>query len=223
MQEKDPYNYWLARAPRLRVEAETIRDLSFAAAGLLSHKIGGAPVFPPIPDGVLDLAFGGAMKWETSKGEDRYRRAIYTFWKRSVPYPGLSIFDAPNADVSCPRRISSNTPLQALTTLNDKLFMEAAQGLALRVWKEGGNDDRAKLIYAFQLCTSRQPDKLEEQELLTMLQKEYENFKGKTASAVYVSAADLENIPPDVDLHKVAAWTMVARVLLNLDETITRK
>ena len=223
LQEKDPYNHWLARAPRLRVEAETIRDLSLSAAGLLSHKIGGAPVFPPIPDGVLDLAFGGAMKWETSKGEDRYRRAMYTFWKRSVPYPSLSTFDAPNADVSCPRRISSNTPLQALTTLNDKLFMEAAQGLALRVWKEGGDDDRAKLIYAFQLCTSRKPDKLEEQELLTMLQTEYENFKGKTASAVYVSAADLENIPPDVDLHKVAAWTMVVRVLLNLDETITRK
>ena len=223
LQEKDPYNHWLARAPRLRVEAETIRDLSLSAAGLLSHKIGGAPVFPPIPDGVLDLAFGGAMKWETSKGEDRYRRAMYTFWKRSVPYPSLSTFDAPNADVSCPRRISSNTPLQALTTLNDKLFMEAAQGLALRVWKEGGDDDRAKLIYAFQLCTSRKPDKLEEQELLTMLQTEYENFKGKTASAVYVSAADLENIPPDVDLHKVAAWTMVVRVLLNLDEMITRK
>ncbi len=223
LQEKDPYNHWLARAPRLRVEAETIRDLSLSAAGLLSHKIGGAPVFPPIPDGVLDLAFGGAMKWETSKGEDRYRRAMYTFWKRSVPYPSLSTFDAPNADVSCPRRISSNTPLQALTTLNDKLFMEAAQGLALRVWREGGSDDRAKLIYAFQLCTSRKPDKLEEQELLAMLQKEYENFKGKTSTAVYVSAADLENIPPDLDLHKVAAWTMVARVLLNLDETITRK
>ncbi len=221
--EKDPYNKWLTRAPRLRVEAETIRDLSLAASGLLSHKIGGPPVFPPIPDGVLDLGFGGAMKWETSKGEDRYRRAMYTFWKRSVPYPSLSTFDAPNADLSCPRRIRSNTPLQALTTLNDKLFMEAAQGLALRVWKEGGSDDRSKLRFAFQLCTSRQPDQLEEQELLAMLQKEYENFQGKTAMAVYVSAADLDNIPPDIDLHKVAAWTMVARVLLNLDETITRK
>ena len=163
------------------------------------------------------------MKWETSKGEDRYRRAMYTFWKRSVPYPSLSTFDAPNADLSCPRRIRSNTPLQALTTLNDKLFMEAAQGLALRVWKEGGSDDRSKLRFAFQLCTARQPDALEEQELLAMLQKEYENFQGKTAMAVYVSAADLDNIPPDIDLHKVAAWTMVARVLLNLDETITRK
>ncbi len=221
--EKDPYNKLLTRAPRLRVEAETIRDLSLAASGLLSNKIGGPPVFPPIPDGVLDLGFGGAMKWETSKGEDRYRRAMYTFWKRSVPYPSLSTFDAPNADLSCPRRIRSNTPLQALTTLNDKLFMEAAQGLALRVWKEGGSDDRSKLRFAFQLCTARQPDQLEEQELLAMLQKEYENFQGKTAMAVYVSAADLDNIPPDVDLHKVAAWTMVARVLLNLDETITRK
>ena len=221
--EKDPYNKWLTRAPRLRVEAETIRDLSLAASGLLSHKIGGPPVFPPIPDGVLDLGFGGAMKWETSKGADRYRRAMYTFWKRSVPYPSLSTFDAPNADLSCPRRIRSNTPLQALTTLNDKLFMEAAQGLALRVWKEGGSDDLAKLRFAFQLCTARKPDRLEEQELLAMLQKEYENFQGQTAMAVYVSATDLDNIPPDLDLHKVAAWTMVARVLLNMDETITRK
>jgi mono/diheme cytochrome c family protein len=221
--EKDPYNKWLTRAPRLRVEAETIRDLSLAASGLLSQKIGGPPVYPPIPEGVLDLGFGGAMKWETSKGEDRYRRAMYTFWKRSVPYPSLSTFDAPNADVSCPRRVRSNTPLQALTTLNDKMFMEAAQGLALRVWKEGGSDDRSKLRFAFQLCTARLPAQLEEQELLAMLQKEYENFQGKTAMAVYVSAADLDNIPPDIDLHKVAAWTMVARVLLNLDETITRK
>lgn len=221
--EKDPYNKWLTRAPRLRVAAETIRDVSLAASGLLSRKIGGPPVYPPIPEGVLDLGFGGAMKWETSKGEDRYRRAMYTFWKRSVPYPSLSTFDAPNADVSCPRRIRSNTPLQALTTLNDKMFLEAAQGLALRVWKEGGSDDLARLHFAFQLCISRKPDQLEERELLALLQKEYENFQGKTAMAVYVSAADLENLPPDVDLHKVAAWTMVARVLLNLDETITRK
>ncbi len=221
--EKEPTNKWLARAPRLRVEAEVVRDQALAAAGLLSKKIGGPPIFPPIPDGVLDLGFGGAMKWETAKGEDRYRRAIYTFWKRSIPYPSLSTFDSPNSDVSCPRRIRSNTPLQALTTLNDKLFLEAAQGLALRIWKEGGSDDRAKLMYGFRLCTGRRPDPFEEQELLNLLQTEYRNFEGKTAMAVYVSAADLENLPAGVDLHKVAAWTMVSRVLLNLDETITRR
>jgi hypothetical protein len=221
--EKDPTNKWLARAPRLRVEAEVIRDQALAAAALLSRKIGGPPVFSPIPEGVLNMGFGGAMAWTDARGEDRYRRAMYTFWKRTVPYPSLSTFDAPNADVSCPRRIRSNTPLQALTTLNDKLFLEAAQGLALRAWKEGGADDRAKLTYAFRLCTGRRPDSFEENELMQLLQTEYRNFEGKTAMAVYVSAADLENLPAGVDLHKVAAWTMVARVLLNLDEVITRR
>ncbi|MFN0124945.1 MAG: DUF1549 and DUF1553 domain-containing protein [Blastocatellia bacterium] len=219
----DPYNRWLARAPRLRVEAEIIRDAALATAGLLHDKIGGPPAFPPIPDGVLDLSFGGAMKWETPRGEQRYRRAMYTFWKRSIPYPGLSAFDAPNADVSCPRRARSNTPLQALTTLNDKMFMEAAQGLALRVWKEGGADDRARLAYAFRLCLARLPDDFEARELLRLLETEYRNFEGKTAQAVYVGAIDMQDLPPDVDLHKVAAWTMVARVLLNLDEMITRR
>jgi hypothetical protein len=221
--EKDPTNRWLARAPRLRVEAEVVRDQALAAAGLLSRKIGGPPVFSPIPAGVLDMGFGGAMAWTEARGEDRYRRAMYTFWKRTVPYPSLSTFDAPNADVSCPRRVRSNTPLQALTTLNDKLFMEAAQGLALRAWKEGGGDDRSKLSYAFRLCAGRRPDQFEEKELLELLQTEYRNFDGQTALAVYVSAADLENLPAGVDLHKVAAWTIVARVLLNLDEVITRK
>ncbi|MDX2034098.1 MAG: DUF1549 and DUF1553 domain-containing protein [Blastocatellia bacterium] len=223
MQEKDPYNLLLTRAPRLRLEAEIIRDAALSAAGLLSGKIGGPPAFPPIPDGVLDLGFGGAMKWETDKGPDRYRRAMYTFWKRSIPYPSLSTFDAPNADVSCPRRIRSNTPLQALTTLNDKLFMEAAQGLALRIWNEGGDNDNAKLRFGFRLCTGRLPDPLEERELLAMLQTETRLLQGKTATAVYVSAPDLDNLPPDLDLHKLAPWTLVARVLLNLDETITRK
>jgi hypothetical protein len=221
--EKDPTNKWLARAPRLRVEAEVVRDQALAAAGLLNRKIGGPPIFSPIPDGVLNMGFGGAMIWNEAKGEDRYRRAMYTFWKRTIPYPSLSTFDAPNADVSCPRRVRSNTPLQALTTLNDKLFMEASQGLALRVWKEGGGDDRSKLIYAFRLCAGRHPDPFEENELMGLLQKEYRNFAGQTAMAVYVSAADPENLPGGLDLHQVAAWTMVARVLLNLDEVITRK
>ena len=221
--EKDPTNALLARAPRLRLEAEIIRDLALAAAGLLNPQIGGPPAFPPIPEGVLDLGFGGAMKWESPKGPERYRRAMYTFWKRSIPYPSLSAFDAPNADVACPRRVRSNTPLQALTTLNDKLFMEAAQGLALRIWNEGGHDDPSRLRYGFRLCTGRLPDPFEERELLAMLQTESRAFAGKTATAVYVAAPDLENLPQDLDLHQLAPWTMVARVLLNLDETITRK
>ncbi len=223
LQAKDPYNLWLARAPRLRVEAEIVRDVALAASGLLSHKIGGPSVYPPIPDGVLSLGYGAQLPWPTEKGEDRYRRGMYIFWKRNVPYPSLSTFDAPAGDFSCPRRVESNTPLQALTTLNDVTFMEAAQGLALRVWKEGGATDRDKLTYAYKLCTGRQPDAVELTELTKLLQQQRANFKGKTASAVYVSAADMNNLPEGIDLHELAPWTLVARVLLNLDATITKE
>jgi Protein of unknown function (DUF1553)/Protein of unknown function (DUF1549)/Planctomycete cytochrome C len=219
----DPGNRWLARAPRLRVDAEVVRDIALAASGLLSRRVGGPSVFPPIPDGVMTLGFGTPMKWETSTGEDRYRRAMYTFWKRSVPYPSLLVFDAPNADAACTRRIRSDTPLQALTTLNDQVFMEAAQALALRVWKEGGLDERAKMILAFRLCTGRKPDDFELEQLLSLLREQQAYFPGRTAAAVYVSAADLNDLPADVDLHKVAPWTIVARVLLNLDETIAKE
>ncbi|HEV2668745.1 MAG TPA: DUF1553 domain-containing protein, partial [Blastocatellia bacterium] len=219
----DPTNRLLARAPRLRVVAEVVRDIALRASGLLSLKIGGPSVYPPIPDGAMAVSFRSRSVWETSKGEDKYRRGMYTFWKRSVPYPSMSVFDAPNADMSCARRTRSNSPLQALTTLNDAAFMEAAQSLALRVWREGGADERAKMIYGFRLCTGRRPDEYELNRLLALLRKQQERFAGDTAAAVYVSSPDLNNLPSGVDLHKVAPWTIVARVLLNLDETITKQ
>ncbi len=220
--EVDPYNRWLARAPRIRVESEIVRDVALAASGLLNEKIGGPSVFPPLPAGVMDLAYGG-FKWENATGEDRYRRGMYTFWKRAVPYPSMLVFDSPNGDFSCPRRVRSNTPLQALTTLNDTVFVEAAQALALRVWKNGGPDDRSKMIYAFRLCVSREPDQFELQKLMELLEDQKKYFDGRTAAAVYVAAPDLNKIPEDLDLHKVAPWTIVARVLLNMDETITKE
>lgn len=223
LQAADPTNTLLARAPRLRVEAEIIRDIALAASGLLSPKIGGPSVYPPIPDGVLNLGYGAPMPWPTATDADRWRRGMYTFWKRSVPYPSLSVFDQPNGDFSCSRRIRSNTPLQALTTLNDRVFVEAAQALALRVFREGGATDQAKMSYAFRLCTARKPDAFELQKLLALLREQQRYFKGRTAAAVYVSAADLNKLPEDVDLHQIAPWTMVARVLLNMDETITKE
>lgn len=221
--EADPTNVLLARAPRLRVESETVRDIVLAASGLLSDKIGGPSVYPPIPDGVLSLGYGGAMPWPTSTGEDRYRRAMYTFWKRSVPYPSMIVFDQPNGDFSCTRRARSNTPLQALTSLNDQLFMEAAQGLALRVYKDGGATDAEKIAYAFRLSTGRKPTEFETKRLLSLLTDQQKMFEGKTAAAVYVSSPDPNKLPEDIDLTKLAPWTMVARVLLNLDETITKE
>ncbi|MGE0887266.1 MAG: PSD1 and planctomycete cytochrome C domain-containing protein [Blastocatellales bacterium] len=223
LREKDPTNNFLARAPRLRVEAEIIRDIALEASGLLSRKIGGPSVYPPIPDGVLSLGYGSAMPWPTSVGEDRYRRGMYTFWKRNVPYPSMLVFDQPAGDFSCTRRLRSNTPLQALTTLNDQTFVEFAQALALRIWKEGGASDEDKMIYGFRLCTGRKPTDSELRKLLKLLADQRPLFDGHTASAVYVSSSDLNNLPEDVDLHKIAPWTMVARVLLNLDETLTKE
>ncbi len=222
-QSIDPTNRLLSRAPRLRVEAEAVRDIALSVSGLLSLKIGGPSVFPPIPEGAMAVSFRSRTVWETSKGEDHYRRGMYTFWKRSVPYPSLSVFDAPNADMACTRRIRSNSPLQALTTLNDAAFLETAQALALRMWKEGGADSIAKLRYGFRLCTGRLPDQFEENRLLQLLKKEQGRFAGDTAAAVYVSSPDLNNLPANIDLHRLASWTLIARVLLNLDETITRQ
>jgi hypothetical protein len=223
LEEVDPNNRLLARMPRLRVEAETIRDLTLAASGLLSRKVGGPPVFPPIPDGALAVSFRSRSVWETSQGEDRYRRGLYTFWKRSVPYPSMSVFDAPSADVACTRRARSNSPLQALTTLNDAAFVEAAQALALRIWRQGGADDLARLRYGFRLCTGRLPDDFELARLQALLEKQRGRFAGETAAAVYVSASDLNSLPKGIDLHQLAPWTIVARTMLNLDETITRQ
>ena len=223
LEEVDPNNRLLGRMPRVRVEAEMIRDLTLAASGLLSRKVGGPSVFPPIPDGAMAVSFRSRSVWETSKGEDRYRRGLYTFWKRSVPYPSMSVFDAPNADVACTRRVRSNSPLQALTTLNDAAFMEAAQALGLRIWRQGGPDDLSRIRYGFRLCTGRSPDGFELNRLQVLLEKQRGRFAGETAAAVYVAASDLNNLPGGIDLHQLASWTIVARTMLNLDETITRQ
>jgi hypothetical protein len=219
---RDPYNRLLARGPRFRVNAEGVRDVALAASGLLSRKLGGPSVFPPMPEGVLAMSYGN-FKWKTSEGEDRYRRGLYTFWKRSNPYPSMAAFDAPSAEKSCTQRIRSNTPLQALTTLNDTTFHEAAQALAMRVVKEGGEDDRSRLGYAFRLCTSRPPQQRELEVLLQLLEHEKQTFEEDTAHALTVALQDPAKLPKGVNLHKIAAWTMVSRVLLNLDETLSKQ
>ncbi len=221
--ERDQYNRLLARGARLRVQAEIVRDIALSASGLLTREVGGPSVYPPIPDGVLSLGYGAPMKWNTETNQNRFRRGMYTYWKRSVPYPSMSVFDAPNADFSCARRLRSNTPLQALTTLNDPAFHEAAQAMALRVWKEGGIDDQARAEYAFRLCVGRKPNSKEVSHTLALLNDQANYFDNRTATAIKVAATDGSNLPEDVNLHKVAAWTMVSRVLLNLDETITKE
>jgi mono/diheme cytochrome c family protein len=218
----DQYNRLLARGARLRVESEMVQDIALSASGLLNSKIGGPSVYPPIPASVGDTVYGG-FTWPESKGDDRYRRGLYTFAKRSLPFPSLTAFDAPSGETSCPRRLRSNTPLQALTTLNEKTFVEAAQAMALRVFKDGGSNNRARLNYAFELCTGRKPTSSESSKLLSLWKEQRAYFENRTATALNVAVPDLKKMPQDVNLHTIAAWAMVSRVLLNLDETITRE
>ena len=155
--EKDPRNRLLARAPRVRLEAEMVRDQALALSGLLSRGIGGPSVFPPQPPGLWQAAFNGERTWSTSQGEDRYRRGLYTFWRRTVPYPSMAVFDAPSREICAIRRVRTNTPLQSLVTLNDPVYVEAAQALARRIVGDGGTTVLSRARHGLQLCLGRPP------------------------------------------------------------------
>ncbi len=224
---RDPYNRLLARGPRFRVEGEAVRDIALAASGLLDHRIGGPSVFPPAPDFLfLPPASYGPKVWKESQGADRYRRALYTFRFRSVPYPALQNFDAPNGDFACVRRTRSNTPLAALTSLNEPLFVECAQALALKTLREGGRTDAERLSYAFRRCVSRGPTGEEQSELLGFLRRQVLRFSEPGTKPWEVAAADPSNppaLPPGATAAQLAAWTAMSRVLLNLDETVSKE
>jgi hypothetical protein len=224
---RDPDNRLLARGPRLRLEAEGVRDIALAASGLLNPKLGGPPVYPPAPEFLfLPPASYGPKVWKEDKGENRYRRALYTFRFRSVPYPVLQAFDAPNGDFSCTRRTRSNTPLQALATLNEQLFLECARGLALKTLQDGGATDKDRLSYAFRRCVSRPPDDAEQSVLAALLEKQLASFSKSDAKPWDVAANDPASpptLPDGVSPAQAAAWTIVSRVLLNMDETITKE
>jgi hypothetical protein len=219
LRETDPYNRLLARGPRFRVEAETLRDIALAASGLLSAKVGGPSVFPFQPEGIWDNPYSDD-RWEESKGEDRYRRALYTFVRRTAPYPSLTVFDAPSREFCTARRVRTNTPLQALTTLNDPVFVQAARALAARAIKEAGPGEEARASRAFRLCTGRPPTPAELAPLLAFQAQQRARFEadGAAAQALLGGAGDDSGKPAE---H--AAWTLVANVLLSLDETLTKE
>lgn len=225
--ERDPYNRLLARGPRQRVDGEIVRDIALAASGLLNPKVGGPSVFPPSPEFLYQPPVSyGPKNWYEEKGEDRYRRALYTFRYRSVPYPVLQTFDVPNADISCVRRARSNTPLQALTTLNETLFIEAARALALKTLKEGGATDTARLNYMFRHVLSRMPKQAESTELLNLMKAQRQRFVAGELNPWNLATNDPDKpflLPAGVTMEQVAAWTVISRVLLNLDETITKE
>ena len=224
---RDPYNRLLARGPRFRVEAEIVRDIALSASGLLNPKVGGPSVNPPAPEFLfLPPSSYGPKVWVEAKGDERYRRALYTFRYRSIPYPMLQVFDAPNGDVSCVRRSRSNTPLQALTTLNEPMFLESARALALRTLQEGGKNDEQRITYAVRRCLSRTPTSSETAELTNLLTKETKSFESTGAKPWDLAAADPSKppvLPKGATPAQLAGWTALSRVLLNLDETITKE
>ncbi len=205
----DPQNILLARGPRFRLDAEAIRDTELTAAGLLDPEIGGPSVFPYQPDGVWDNPFSDE-KWPMSTHGEQYRRGLYTFWKRTSPYPSFLSLDATSRESCTVRRIRTNTPLQALALLNDTATFDAAKALAKRMMGAGADDKGISL--GFRLCTSRRPEASEKSRLLALLGKERQRYRADRKRAGELAGG--------VD---AAAWTMVANVLLNLDETITKQ
>jgi hypothetical protein len=225
--ERDQFNRLLARFPRQRVEGEIVRDIALAASGLLNEKLSGPAIFSPSPAFLYQPpASYGPFTWTEETGAERYRRGLYTFRRRSTPYPMLTNFDTPNADAACVKRTRSNTPLQALTTLNEVVFLECARSLALLTLNEGGSEDAGRLIFAFRRCVSRSPTDTERNTLLKLLAQQRAKFSATDARPWEVAANDLANPPPlpgNTTPPDAAAWTIVARVLLNLDETVTRE
>jgi hypothetical protein len=225
MYAKDQYNRLLARAPRLRVEGEIVRDIALHASGLLNPKVGGASLFSPAPAFLfVPPASYGPFNWVEVTGTDRYRRALYTFRRRSTPYPVFTNFDVPNGDSSCVKRVRSNTPLQALTSLNETVFVDCARALAVRTVREGGKSEREQINFAFRNCTSRSPTDEELVTLMELLLEQKERIlKGDISARELATGAKDGKLPQGVSPIDAAAFTVIARVLLNLDETITRE
>jgi len=207
---KDPENLWLSRSPRPRLDAEQVRDAALQATGLLSSKIGGPSVYPPQPPGITTEGAYGPLTWTVSGGEDRYRRGLYTFAKRTAPYAMFSTFDGPSGEACLARRDVSNTPLQALTLLNDEVFVEASRHAGKVLAGEAGGDAE-KILRAFHRVLVRMPDAEEQERLLKYLQAQRRRLEAKELDAAKIGG----------DANS-AAWTLLVRALLNLDEFVTR-
>ncbi len=223
LRQRDPFNRLLARGPRFRLSAEMVRDQALAIAGLLSRKMYGPPVQPPRPNLGLASAFGGSTDWQTSPGEDKFRRGLYTSWRRTTPYPSMTTFDASSREVCTMRRIRTNTPLQALVTLNDPVYVEAAQALARRIVGEGGSTPRDRAIHAFRLCLARGATEPELQQIARLYELSLGRFKADPMQAVRMATEPLGAAPAGMDVTELAAWTVVSNTLLNLDEVLARR
>jgi hypothetical protein len=220
--ERDPRNRLLARGPRFRLEAEMIRDQALAVSGLLSRKMYGPPVMPPQPEGIWKTVYNGS-NWRTSKGEDRHRRGLYTFAKRTSAYPSFLLMDAGSGEVCLPRRIRTNTPTAALVTLNDPVFTEAAQALARRVVAEC-KDQRvaARLAFAFELVTGRLVQEVEMAAMLRLYEDQFKHYLEDGKAAMAIASNPIGPLPEGVPVTELAVLTVIANVLLNMDEILTK-
>ena len=218
----DPDNRWLARGPRLRLSAEMIRDQALSVSGLLSPKMYGPPVRPPQPSQGLRAAFGSSTDWTTSEGDDRYRRGIYTSWRRSNPYPSMATFDAPNREVCTVRRNSTNTPLQSLVTLNDPVYVEAAQALARNALRRG-QSRQEQLTWAFRRCLIRTPTQDEIQTLVSLFSDARSQLADHDEASMDLATNPLGPLPDGNNASDTAAMTVVGNVLLNLDEMFLKR
>jgi hypothetical protein len=216
--DADPTNRLLARQARLRLDAEVIRDCALTASGRLARKVGGPSVHPPQPDGVFKFT-QVKRDWQADAGPDRYRRGLYTWFWRAAPYPALLVFDAPDSTSTCTRRLRSNTPLQALTLLNDQSYVELAAGLAARVLRDAPADDETRLAFAVRACLGRAPAPGELVRLRQFLGQQVEEYTADPEAARKLAGNGIKDVEP----ARAAAWVAVARVLMNLDEFITRE
>ena len=218
MAERDPNNVLLARQNRFRLEAETVRDVFLATSGLLNPDIGGPSIRPQLPADIAALGYANSVKWQESKGAERNRRGLYIFFQRTVPYPMLMTFDAPDSNISCARRERSNTPLQALTLLNDPVFFECAQALGKKVVESPALSTDARIRLAFETCLSRQPREAELQRLREFHARQIELLrKSPESAAKIVGGSDA------ADLEGKAAFAALCRVVMNVDEFVTRE
>jgi hypothetical protein len=219
---RDPRNTSLSRGPRFRLEAEMVRDQALALSGLLSRKMHGPSVYPPQPPGLWRAAFNGQRTWPESKGEDKFRRGLYTFWRRTTPYPSMATFDAPSREICNIRRIRTNTPLQAFVTLNDPVYVEAAQALARRIMNEGGVATDERIRFGLTLCLVQEPSSAQIETIQNLYQSNLEYFQNNTTEATELATDPLGPLPEGVPPAEAASWTVVANVLLNLDSVLSK-
>ncbi len=219
--DRDPDNRLMSRGPRARLSAEQIRDQALAVSGLLCRKVGGPSVMPPQPDGVWQMVYNDD-RWVTSQGDDRYRRGLYTFWRRTSPYPSAMALDATSRETCTIRRVTTNTPIAAFALLNDPVYIEAAQALARRIVESADADPAVRATCSFRRVLARPPKPEEVERLVALYATELEHYQHDPDAAAAMATSQLGPMQDTENMAELAAWTVVGNVLLNLDETLNK-